>query len=431
MLAPSTLSIGTGILRQTRAKAESSSIRPFPNVKKRKLTVILTHPIQYFAPVYQAISARSHIDLAVIYLTDTGAREYFDRDFGKKLAWDINLLGGYRHRILQPGLERVPKGLWQTYVPGFAKILADEDPDTVLIYGYTRGANWSAWQWARRNKRQILYCSDSVLIRKRASWRLWLKTAVLPWFFKSVDVFLTAGDQNEDYFIHYGVPKSRFLRCPLPVDVTRLRGQSDINRPEARKEFRHSLGIDEKDFVVLQCGKLSNIKRPLDLVKAVVQLRRNGSRAVGLFVGTGTQLENLKSYAASSGCSQNLIFAGFVNQSAIAKFYGAADAIAIPSEEEAHALVAAEGAVFGLPIIVSDQVGCVGPTDVARPFKNALVFPCGDINALAQSIDRVMNDKELWRQMSRSSLQNAEARDISVAAQAIEEAVMVRGGNHG
>jgi glycosyltransferase involved in cell wall biosynthesis len=391
---------------------------------KPKLAVLVTHPIQHFAPVYRAIAEQGRIDLSVIFLTDTGAHEYFDRDFGKKLAWDVDLLSGYHHRILRPGLDRVPKGFRNTYFPGLTRVLKEENPSAVMIYGYTRGMNWTAWRWARRNKGRILYCSDSVLLRPRSGWRLRLKAAVLPWFFRGVDVFLAAGDRNEDYFAHYGVPRSRMLRCPLPVDVTRLRSGHGRDLAEVRAECRQSLSIDEQTFVVLQCGKLSTIKRPLDLAKAIASLRQRGENVAAIFVGTGILMDELKALANASSHSKAIMCPGFVNQSALFRFYAAADVLAIPSEEDAHPLVAAEAAVYGLPIIASDQVGCVGPTDAAQPGQNALVFPCGDTEALAARIENLIRNPELRHRMSQASSRIADTQDISVAARAIEEGVM-------
>jgi len=391
---------------------------------KPTLAVLVTHPIHNFAPVYRALAEQGRIDLSVTFLTDTGAHEYFDRDFGKKLAWDVDLLSGYHHRILRPGLDRVPKGFRETYVPELKQVLREENPSAVLIYGYTRTMNWTAWRWARRNKRRIIYCSDSVLLRRRAGWRLRLKSAVLPWFFRGVDTFLAAGERNEDYFAHYGVSRSQMVRCPLPVDVTRLRSGHGRNLVEARTECRRSLGIDEKTFVVLQCGKLSKIKRPLDLAHTINSLRQRGQNVAAVFVGTGILMNELTALAKASSSPQAIVCSGFVNQSALFQFYAAADALAIPSEEEAHGLVAAEGAVFGLPIIVSDQVGCVGPTDAARPGENALVFTCGDTEALAARIENLIRNPGLRHQMSQSSSRIADTQDISVAARAIEESMM-------
>jgi glycosyltransferase involved in cell wall biosynthesis len=392
--------------------------------QKPKLAVVTTHPIPHFAPVFQRIAKNGRIDIVAIYLTDAGARNYYDKQFGRSLAWDIDLLSGYRHRVLRPGLDQVPKGFFKTDAPEVTKLLQEENPDAVLIYGYSRRLNWRVRGWTRANRKRLLYCSDSVLHRKRATWRLWLKTATLPAFFRHVDVCLTAGDCNEQYFLHYGVPATRLRRCPLPVDVARLRNANGADPAQLRRQKRGELNLNEKDFVVLFCGKLYSGKRPRDLLQAVSRLRAEGLPATGLFVGSGVLLDELKREAQASGYPSAFIFTGFVNQSELPAYFCAADALAIPSQDDAHPLVATEAAVFGLPLVVSDQVGCVGPTDVARPSENALVHPSGDVEMLSRHLQRLMQSPETAQAMSASSRRIVATQDITVAANAIEEVVL-------
>ncbi len=392
--------------------------------RKPKLAVVVTHPIQHFSPVYRALASRGRADVVVIYLTDAGARPYFDPAFGKTLSWDIDLLSGYRHRFLRQGLEKVPKGFFKADAPEISKILTAENPDAVLVYGYSRRLNWRARSWTQANRKRLLYCSDSVLHRKRATWRLWLKTALLPTFFRGVDVCLAAGDCNEKYFLHYGVPISRVRRCPLPVDVARLRHAGGADLPSLRQQKRTELKLRPEDFVVLLCGKMYSIKRPHDLLLAVLKLQAQGLPVVGLFVGSGVLLEDLRRQAQASSHPEAFVFTGFVNQSELPGYYCAADALAIPSEEDAHPLVATEAAVYGLPLVVSDQVGCLGPNDVARQTENALVHPCGDVTALAGCLQQLLRAPEMRQTMSAASRRIAETQDISVAAGQIEAAVL-------
>ena len=53
-----------------------------------------------------------------------------------------------------------------------------------------------------------------------------------------------------------------------------------------------------------------------------------------------------------------------------------------PSQADPHPLITSEGACMGLPMIYSDRIGAVGPTDIAREGENVIVYPCGDTAAL-------------------------------------------------
>jgi hypothetical protein len=62
--------------------------------------VLASHPIQYQAPLYQELARRAAVDLEVAFLSGDGAEPYYDPAFGVTLAWNIDLLGGYRSTVL-------------------------------------------------------------------------------------------------------------------------------------------------------------------------------------------------------------------------------------------------------------------------------------------------------------------------------------------
>ena len=65
-----------------------------------RLAHIVTHPIQYYAPLYRELSSRPEIDLTVFFASDFSVREYEDPGFGRSVGWDTPLLDGYRYRFL-------------------------------------------------------------------------------------------------------------------------------------------------------------------------------------------------------------------------------------------------------------------------------------------------------------------------------------------
>ena len=61
--------------------------------------------------------------------------------------------------------------------------------------------------------------------------------------------------------------------------------------------------------------------------------------------------------------------------------------------------------MIGLPMILSDRIGAIGPTSIARPDVNAIVYPCGDVDALARAIARLRDDSKLRVRMASASNQ--------------------------
>ena len=74
-----------------------------------RLAVVISHPIQYFSPLFARLAATPGIDLKVFYCCDWGVREYRDPGFDTSFAWDIPLLDGYEHEFLP--IMRRPENL--------------------------------------------------------------------------------------------------------------------------------------------------------------------------------------------------------------------------------------------------------------------------------------------------------------------------------
>src|SRR6185437_2211185 len=68
--------------------------------KKVKLAYLVSHPIQYQAPLLRRIAQEPDIDLTVFFGSDFSVRGYKDEGFGVEVKWDVPLLEGYRHEFL-------------------------------------------------------------------------------------------------------------------------------------------------------------------------------------------------------------------------------------------------------------------------------------------------------------------------------------------
>ena len=65
-----------------------------------RLAYLVSHPIQYQAPLLRRIAQEPDIDLTVFYGSDFSVRGYQDEGFGVGVKWDIPLLDGYKHVFL-------------------------------------------------------------------------------------------------------------------------------------------------------------------------------------------------------------------------------------------------------------------------------------------------------------------------------------------
>ena len=105
-----------------------------------------------------------------------------------------------------------------------------------------------------------------------------------------------------------------------------------------------------------------------------------------IFVGNGALERPLMDYVASHNL-KSVHFVGFQTRQDIPKFYAASDVLVLPSFRETWGLVVNEALCFGLPVIVSDQVG--SGRDLVRHGSNGFIFPQGDQDVLAEQLAQI------------------------------------------
>ncbi len=384
-----------------------------------RLAIVVSHPIQYLAPFHREIARLGELDLQVLFCSDQGLEEYVDPGFRQAIRWDIPLTDGYPHEFLPRTQRRMP-GFLAHDNPTVGAALDRYQPDVVLAHGYASTVFWRVSAWARRHARPLMLFSDSNALMTHAGPIEAVKRILVGACYRRIDAAFCVGDNNRAYHLRYGLPEERILSGVFPVDRERLLAGAP-DRDRARRTARERHGIPADAFVALYCGKYLAIKRPLDLLRAARLAQDRGSRFWCLLVGEGPERPQLERFIAESRLADSVL-TGFVNQSGLPEYYAAGDLLALPTEEEPYGLVALEAAVFGLPLVASDRLGCLGPGDVARPGRNALAFRCGDIEALRESIERLRDDASLRRAMGAESARIAEGRDVHAAAGALARA---------
>ena len=340
--------------------------------------------------------------LKVFFCSRIGLDAYFDTHMKVEIKWATDLLGGYEHEFL-PGAEAIKATTFSTVNnEGVGAALAAFNPDVVQLHGYAQISLLKALWWCRWHRVPALIWSDSSLLFRRPGWKQRVKSIVMPLLLRQFSAVLTTGDNNVDYYRYFGVPEMRLFRCPFTVDEVLLQGARD-SRIQTRARLRARYGIAEDRFVALFVGKLVPWKRPGDLLEAVIRLRaqrHEAQRLVAFFAGDGELRSSLESRAQG----EPAIFAGFVNVDLLPAVYAMADVLVFPSSKEPYGLSAREAICVGLPVIVSDQIGCIGPTDAARPGFNAAIYPAGDVDALGAEIARLLGNPERYAAMAAASL---------------------------
>lgn len=370
-----------------------------------RLAIVVTHPIQYFTPMFRRLAERPEIELTVLYADLMGTKPFQDPGFGQTFAWDVPLLEGYRCKVLRNYRPERVEGFFSFLTPGIVTEISKERYDAVVIFGWGHLTCWLAFLTSRLRGIPWMLYGDTISIYENDKTGLMraVRKRLLRSLFRRTAAFLVTGTFNRRFYELYGAGARRCFEVPLAIDDQSFTGKADSARAR-REEIRAAYGIPSDVLLLLFVGKLLPRKRPQDML-AVLKAYQSQLPQLGLaFVGDGSLMGQLKSAAATQQI-ENVFFLGFQNQSVMPNLYGAADIFVLPSSYDNKPLVVNEAMACGLPVIVSDRTGVWGPDDIVRDGENGLVYRCGDIAALGQAVQRLALDSELRRRMSRRSIE--------------------------
>lgn len=368
---------------------------------RTRLAVIASHVIQYQDPFFRLLAADPGIDLTVLYLSGAGAETYRDKDMGTTLRWDVDLLTGYRSVFLGNLASDSNRGWTRHINPGIVPALLRGHYDMVIfMLGWGSISAMLGILTCRLAAIPFFLYGDSSFPPPEDSLRRRMRARLLRMLFRNTTGFMVSGVLNADYYRHYSANPENFFLLPWAVDNERFIEASRFV-PGEREQMRESLGIRQDQIVFIFSAKLVERKDPMTLLRAYERMP-DRDRAVILFLGDGVLREPLEAYVRERGLT-GVRFAGFVNQSALPKYYALADVFVLPSTYEPRGAVINEAMACGLPVIVTDRCGSIG--DIVLDGENAFIYPAGDANALAASMTRLVGDQPLRMRMAERSRQ--------------------------
>lgn len=369
-------------------------------MRKVRLAYLVTHPIQYQAPLLRLVAAQPDLDLTVFFQSDISVGEYHDPGFGQSFRWDVDLLTGYSYKFL-PKLNRGAEVTsWRPISYGIVSQLVRGKFDVLWLHGYARWFNLLAALAARCLGITVLVRDEATDISApRSVLRTLLKRLYFFVLAKAVHGFLAIGCLNRLYYQGYGIPASRIFDVPYCVDNVTF--QEHAKAAEAgRERLREALGLDADRAVILFASKFQPRKRPDDLLEAYIKLSAllpHDKIPHLLFIGNGELLAALQRRSLEANC-RYVQFLGFKNQSELPRYFDLCDALVLPSVHEPWGLIVNEVMNAGRIVIVSDQVGCAA--DLVKPGANGFIYRAGDIAALCE----VMQTVALMRQGERRAM---------------------------
>ena len=149
--------------------------------------------------------------------------------------------------------------------------------------------------------------------------------------------------------------------------------------------------LRDDDFVIGWAGRLSEIKRPLDLVRTLASVPE--SRLV--IAGDGELRPGVEQLAAKLNVSDRLTILGYVDD--MGAWYRTFDVFLLTSANEGAPVVAIEALAAGVPVVATDAGGT---RTVVDDDETGFLTPIGDVRGLAERVTALRDDPALRERMS-------------------------------
>jgi glycosyltransferase involved in cell wall biosynthesis len=180
-----------------------------------------------------------------------------------------------------------------------------------------------------------------------------------------------------------GIRPGKIVLQGLGVDPAECTGGN-------RDGIRRTRGIRPDDVVVGHLANNSREKGSIDLLLAVQKLWQRGV-PVRLMLA-GPDMPNFLEFWRSFDTSVPVLRLGELNEQQKIDFFAGLDIFALPSRSDSFGLVLLEAWANGLPN-VGYRSG--GVADVIHHERDGLLVRCGDIDALADALARLIQDAQL------------------------------------
>ncbi|MDH7911513.1 glycosyltransferase family 4 protein [Winogradskyella sp. SYSU M77433] len=356
----------------------------------KKIAVVISHPIQYYAPLFQLLEKRNKLGLKVFYTWSQTNESVEDKVFGKTIKWDIPLREGYDYEFV----DNVSKKPGSHHFFGIdnptliAKIEAFQ-PDAILFFGWNFKSHLLAMRHFK-GKIPVWFRGDSTLLDEVVGLKTTLRRLVLRKVYSYVDKAFFVGEASKAYFLKHGLKPDQLVCSPHAIDNDRFSDEKNPNYLIDAKNWRESLGYSSEDILIVFSGKLESKKQPDFLIKAFNKAKKEGGELLKLLIiGSGPLEEKLKEFE-----NDDIKFLTFQNQKRMPLVYRMADVYCLPSKGpgETWGLAVNESMASGRSVIVSNKVGCV--KDLVSQNKTGFVF----------SYDNLLELKDILVNLNKSEL---------------------------
>jgi len=199
----------------------------------------------------------------------------------------------------------------------------------------------------------------------------------------TADKILAVSQYTKDIIVkHYGV-------SPDKIEVLHNAIDADDSAVSTAAEAEMKRLKDGGWGVVLFVGRLTLQKGPDYFLAAARKVISHRPNTLFVISGSGDMAKQIIDRSAELGIGDRVLFTGFMREKELARLYGAADLVVMPSVSEPFGIVPLESLLNGTPVLISKQSG------VVEVIHNSLKTDFWDVEDMASKIIAVLDNPPL------------------------------------
>jgi glycosyltransferase involved in cell wall biosynthesis len=215
---------------------------------------------------------------------------------------------------------------------------------------------------------------------------------------------ICVSDIAKDHLMRtWDVPADKLVVLPNAVDVKRF--QPD---PGLGAKTRASLSLRTHPLLVF-VGSFYQWHDISTLLKAFAFVLGKHPDARLILVGDGTERDNMMKLSGDLGIVQAVQFTGFVGREDVVRYVNAADIAVVPVPKMEREMWLSPMKLFEYmasgKAVVASAMGQV--KDVIKEGENGLLVPPGDESALAEAVNRLIEDVSLRERLGMQAREDA------------------------
>lgn len=196
---------------------------------------------------------------------------------------------------------------------------------------------------------------------------------------------------------NYRVQEKIVCTIPLGIDYT------DIQKYYQPKE------LADRQYDISYVGRFASIKRVADLVHAIYKISKSGIQIKAALIGDGPEKNPMEEEIRTLGLDKDVKILGFLDEFEKYNILSDSKIFVLPSEREGFSIATLEAMALGCAPVISKPIydEVFGLSHFVENEVNGLYYNVKDVNALANTIRRLLCNYDELSFISRNAMESA------------------------